>query len=85
MYQEAWFLQIAEWKSVRYRPPYASIGLGSLPLSVNHGAVRAQGSFIYLWLWVLGRVADGYVLRKAGDFSVVGPSVGHEMPQTLTG
>ena len=49
---------------------------------------HANGSFIYLQLWVLGRVAEGDVLRKSGDFSVVGPSAialeGHETPRALT-
>ncbi|KAH9044848.1 hypothetical protein EDB84DRAFT_1266052 [Lactarius hengduanensis] len=51
-------------------------------------AVHANGSFIYLQLWVLGRVAEGDVLRKAGGYSIVGPSAialeGHETPRALT-
>ena len=51
-------------------------------------AVHANGSFIYLQLWVLGRVADPAVLRKAGDYAVVGPSAialeGHETPRALS-
>ncbi|KAH9056416.1 hypothetical protein EDB87DRAFT_1687417 [Lactarius vividus] len=51
-------------------------------------AVHANGSFIYLQLWSLGRVADGDVLRKAGDYDVVGPSAialeGNETPRPLT-
>ncbi|KAH9056417.1 hypothetical protein EDB87DRAFT_1824208 [Lactarius vividus] len=51
-------------------------------------AVHANGSFIYLQLWSLGRVADGDVLRKAGDYDVVAPSAialeGHETPRPLT-
>ncbi|KAH9056419.1 hypothetical protein EDB87DRAFT_1824209 [Lactarius vividus] len=51
-------------------------------------AVHANGSFIYLQLWVLGRVAEGDVLRKAGGYSIVAPSAialeGHETPRELT-
>jgi NADPH2 dehydrogenase len=51
-------------------------------------AVHANGSYIFLQLWVLGRVAEGEVLRKAGDYSVVGPSTiameGYETPRSLT-
>ncbi|KAH9062618.1 hypothetical protein EDB83DRAFT_2552082 [Lactarius deliciosus] len=51
-------------------------------------AVHANGSFIYLQLWVLGRAADGDVLRKAGGYEVVAPSAialeGHETPRALT-
>ncbi|KAI9432669.1 hypothetical protein H4582DRAFT_2083058 [Lactarius indigo] len=51
-------------------------------------AVHANGSFIYLQLWVLGRVAEGDVLRKAGGYDVVAPSAipleGHDTPRPLT-
>ncbi|KAI9461968.1 hypothetical protein BJY52DRAFT_1116620 [Lactarius psammicola] len=51
-------------------------------------AVHANGSFIYLQLWALGRSAEGDVLRKAGNYSVVAPSAialqGHETPRPLT-
>ncbi|KAH8982211.1 hypothetical protein EDB92DRAFT_2072335 [Lactarius akahatsu] len=51
-------------------------------------AVHANGSFIYLQLWVLGRVAEGDVLRKAGGYEVVAPSAialeGGETPRALT-
>ncbi|KAH8982222.1 hypothetical protein EDB92DRAFT_2117892 [Lactarius akahatsu] len=51
-------------------------------------AVHANGSFIYLQLWSLGRVADGDILRKDGDYEVVGASAipleGHETPRPLT-
>ncbi|KAH9031923.1 hypothetical protein EDB85DRAFT_2145853 [Lactarius pseudohatsudake] len=51
-------------------------------------AVHANGSSIYLQLWVLGRVAEGDVLRKAGGYEVVAPSAialeGHETPRPLT-
>ncbi|KAH9003661.1 hypothetical protein EDB86DRAFT_2264245 [Lactarius hatsudake] len=51
-------------------------------------AVHANGSFIYLQLWVLGRVAEGDVLRKAGGYEVVAPSPialeGRETPRPLT-
>ncbi|KAH9036292.1 FMN-linked oxidoreductase [Lactarius hengduanensis] len=50
--------------------------------------VHANGSSIYLQLWVLGRVAEGDVLRKAGGYEVVAPSAialeGHETPRPLT-
>ena len=50
--------------------------------------MHANGSFIFLQLWALGRVAEGDVLRKAGNYSVVGPSAiateGHETPRALT-
>ena len=50
--------------------------------------MHANGSFIFLQLWALGRVAEGDVLRKEGDYSVVGPSAiaieGHETPRALT-
>lgn len=51
-------------------------------------AVHANGSFIYLQLWVPGRAAEGDVLRKAGDYAVVAPSAialeGHETPRALS-
>ncbi|KAH9031919.1 hypothetical protein EDB85DRAFT_1303051 [Lactarius pseudohatsudake] len=51
-------------------------------------AVHANGSFIYLQLWSLGRVALGDVLRKDGDYEVVGASAipleGYETPRPLT-
>ncbi|KAI9432674.1 hypothetical protein H4582DRAFT_2061507 [Lactarius indigo] len=51
-------------------------------------AVHANGSFIYVQLWALGRAAEGDVLRKAGGFEVVAPSAipleGHETPRPLT-
>ncbi|KAI9432671.1 FMN-linked oxidoreductase [Lactarius indigo] len=51
-------------------------------------AVHANGSFIYLQLWVLGRIANADVLRKAGGYEVVAPSAipleGHDMPRPLT-
>ncbi|KAI9432670.1 NADH:flavin oxidoreductase/NADH oxidase [Lactarius indigo] len=51
-------------------------------------AVHANGSFIYLQLWALGRVAEGDVLRKAGGYEVVAPSAipleGHDTPRPLT-
>ncbi|KAH9037670.1 hypothetical protein EDB84DRAFT_1267065 [Lactarius hengduanensis] len=51
-------------------------------------AVHANGSSIFLQLWVLGRVADADVLRKAGNYSVVAPSAialeGYETPRALT-
>ncbi|KAH9056412.1 hypothetical protein EDB87DRAFT_1813036 [Lactarius vividus] len=51
-------------------------------------AVHANGSFIYLQLWCMGRVAEGDVLRKAGNYDVVGASAialeGHETPRELT-
>jgi 2,4-dienoyl-CoA reductase-like NADH-dependent reductase (Old Yellow Enzyme family) len=37
-------------------------------------AVHASGSFIFLQLWALGRVADPTVLKQEGGFDVVGPS-----------
>jgi NADPH2 dehydrogenase len=36
--------------------------------------VHAKGSFIFLQLWALGRVADPTVLKQEGGFDVVGPS-----------
>lgn len=36
--------------------------------------MHAKGSFIFLQLWALGRVADRSVLKQEGDFDVVGPS-----------
>lgn len=51
-------------------------------------AVHANGSHIFAQLWALGRAAEGEVLRKAGNYSVVGPSAvameGYEMPRALT-
>jgi NADPH2 dehydrogenase len=50
--------------------------------------VHANGSHIFAQLWALGRVAEGDVLRKAGNYSVVGPSAvamqGYETPRALT-
>jgi 2,4-dienoyl-CoA reductase-like NADH-dependent reductase (Old Yellow Enzyme family) len=37
-------------------------------------AVHANGSFIFLQLWALGRVADPVILNQEGGFDVVGPS-----------
>jgi NADPH2 dehydrogenase len=37
-------------------------------------AVHAKGSFIFLQLWALGRVADRNVLKQEGGFDLVGPS-----------
>lgn len=37
-------------------------------------AVHARGSFIFLQLWALGRVAVSTVLKSEGNFDVVGPS-----------
>ena len=37
-------------------------------------AVYARGSFIFLQLWALGRVADATVLKQEGGFDVIGPS-----------
>jgi NADPH2 dehydrogenase len=36
--------------------------------------VHANGSFIFLQLWALGRVADPVVLNQEGGFDVVAPS-----------
>ncbi|KAF8269629.1 hypothetical protein EI94DRAFT_1828846 [Lactarius quietus] len=51
-------------------------------------AVHANGSSIFLQLWALGRVAEGDALRKAGNYSVAGPSdiamEGYETPRALT-
>ncbi|KAH8982224.1 FMN-linked oxidoreductase [Lactarius akahatsu] len=51
-------------------------------------AVHANGSFIYLQLWVLGRAAEGDVLRKAGGYEVIALSAialeGRETPRALT-
>ncbi|KAI9440717.1 hypothetical protein H4582DRAFT_1811459 [Lactarius indigo] len=37
-------------------------------------AVHANGSYIFLQLWALGRTADPAVLRQEGGFDVVAPS-----------
>ncbi|KAH9027908.1 hypothetical protein EDB84DRAFT_1563243 [Lactarius hengduanensis] len=37
-------------------------------------AVHANGSYIFLQLWVLGRTADPAILMQEGGFDVVGPS-----------
>jgi NADPH2 dehydrogenase len=37
-------------------------------------AVHAKGSYIYLQLWALGRVADADTLKKEGNFPVVSSS-----------
>ncbi|KAI0252327.1 NADH:flavin oxidoreductase/NADH oxidase [Lactifluus subvellereus] len=37
-------------------------------------AVHANGSFIFLQLWALGRTADSAVLKREGGFDVVAPS-----------
>jgi NADPH2 dehydrogenase len=43
---------------------------------------------VFAQLWALGRVAQGDVLRKAGNYSVVGPSAvameGYETPRALS-
>jgi 2,4-dienoyl-CoA reductase-like NADH-dependent reductase (Old Yellow Enzyme family) len=48
--------------------------LGILTLQKVTDAVHAKGSFIFLQLWALGRVADPTVLRQEGGFDVVGAS-----------
>ncbi|KAH9062615.1 hypothetical protein EDB83DRAFT_2675366 [Lactarius deliciosus] len=51
-------------------------------------AVHANGSFIYLQLWSLGRIAESDVLRKDGGYELVGASAialeGRETPRPLT-
>ena len=37
-------------------------------------AVHAKGSFIFLQLWALGRVADPATLKQEGNYDVVAPS-----------
>ena len=37
-------------------------------------AVHANGSFIFLQLWALGRAADPAVLKREGGFDLVAPS-----------
>ncbi|KAH9016583.1 hypothetical protein EDB85DRAFT_1846893, partial [Lactarius pseudohatsudake] len=50
--------------------------------------VHANGSFIYLQLWSLGRIAESDVLRKEGVYEVVGASAialeGRKMLRPLT-
>ncbi|KAH9016608.1 hypothetical protein EDB84DRAFT_1276851, partial [Lactarius hengduanensis] len=50
--------------------------------------VHANGSFIYLQLWSLRRIAESDVLWKEGIYEVVGASAialeGCEMPRPLT-
>ena len=36
--------------------------------------MHANGSFIFLQLWALGRAADAAVLKREGDFDMVAPS-----------
>ena len=52
-------------------------------------AVHAQGSFIFVQLWALGRAALSPVLQKEGHFEVVGASPipldqEHAVPRSLT-
>ena len=72
--------QIAGWKAVR-----ASSRLGFFFSIVDQltfpkkkkqvtDAVHAKGSFIFLQLWALGRVASPGVLSEEGGFDVVGAS-----------
>jgi NADPH2 dehydrogenase len=51
-------------------------------------AVHANGSYIFLQLWALGRVADPTVLENEGPYQVVGaspiPLKGQNMPRELS-
>ncbi|KAH9029250.1 hypothetical protein EDB85DRAFT_1867271 [Lactarius pseudohatsudake] len=50
-------------------------------------AVHANGSYLFIQLWALGRTADPDVLKQEGDFDVVGPSpipVKTNVPRELT-
>ncbi|KAH8993133.1 putative NADPH2 dehydrogenase chain OYE2 [Lactarius akahatsu] len=69
--------QIAAWKSVCVFPR---------PTRITD-AVHANGSYIFLQLWALGRAADPDVLKQEGDFDLVGPSpnpVKYNVPRELT-
>ncbi|KAH9056795.1 hypothetical protein EDB87DRAFT_1686813 [Lactarius vividus] len=50
-------------------------------------AAHANGSYLFVQLWALGRTADPDVLKQEGDFDVVGPSpipVKNNVPRELT-
>lgn len=47
-------------------------------------AVHAKGSYIYLQLWALGRVADPNQLKKEGDFPLVSSSPNPVEPGATT-
>jgi len=67
--------QIAGWKAVRVSSYLAMfwLSLTDFQKQVTE-AVHAKGSFIFLQLWALGRVASPRILKEEGDFDVVGPS-----------
>jgi 2,4-dienoyl-CoA reductase-like NADH-dependent reductase (Old Yellow Enzyme family) len=48
--------------------------LGYADLQKVTDAVHAKGSFIFVQLWALGRVADPNILKQEGGFDVVGAS-----------
>jgi NADPH2 dehydrogenase len=70
--------QIAGWKTVRVYGP-SRFPLFCHPCLTFHwpkvtDAVHAKGSFIFLQLWALGRVASPTILKQEGGYDVVGAS-----------
>ena len=50
-------------------------------------SVHANGSYIFLQLWALGRVADPAILKQEGGFDLVAPSpisLDNNVPRELT-
>jgi NADPH2 dehydrogenase len=76
--------QIAGWKAVR--SSFTPFGYDWLSTGKKvTDAVHANGSFIFLQLWALGRVASRTVLKQEGGFDVVGPSPVQVPGVTLAG
>jgi 2,4-dienoyl-CoA reductase-like NADH-dependent reductase (Old Yellow Enzyme family) len=65
--------QVAAWKAVSGTSYYFESWWHAYFEKITD-AVHANGSFIFLQLWALGRVADPVVLSQEGGFDVIGPS-----------
>lgn len=55
-------------------PPFSYINLACSDAMQIVDAVHANGSFLYLQLWALGRAADAELLQTEGPYDVVGAS-----------
>ena len=70
--------QIAAWKEVQtivsLVPVFSQRPLSLLCSTQVVDAVHLKGSFIYLQLWALGRLADPHILKEEGPFPYVSAS-----------
>lgn len=66
--------QIAGWKKVCVFARAATAPSTNLLHKKITGAIHANGSYIFLQMYALGRVADPAVLKQEGDFDLVAPS-----------